>query len=103
MEFLRQWTANLAWSLSNTEKQKMWSNIDSSLQYQVYRLTTFLWDLVVQDAWILKGYKNGNAVIKPKNNYTMNMDFRENIKAIPEWIGDHVRQTYSHGETGGQR
>lgn len=30
----------------------------------------------------------------------MNTDFRENIKAIPEWIGDHVRQTYSHGETG---
>lgn len=32
----------------------------------------------------------------------MNTDFKENIETISEWIGDHVRQTYSHGETRGQ-
>lgn len=56
-----------------------------------------------EDAWICKGYKNGDALVKTKNNHIMNTDFKEYIEAIPEWIGDYVRQTYSHGETGGQR
>lgn len=40
--------------------------------------------------------------LRQKNNYIMNTDFKENIETISEWIGDHVRQTYSHGETRGQ-
>ena len=33
----------------------------------------------------------------------MNTDFKENIEAIPERIGDHIRQTYSRGQTRGQK
>jgi len=31
----------------------------------------------------------------------MNTDFKENIEAVPEWTGDHVRQTQNCGETRG--
>lgn len=31
----------------------------------------------------MKDYKNGNALVKKKNNYIISTDFKENIEAIP--------------------